>query len=174
MVDTACEAHILRFPQDAPLPFTQPHTYIDFVVQDPPSAGHAVGVQNRPSSDPDPNYNKTVPKSARALYEVDSDPDPDPDCDPDVAPGGPYRRTPERRRSPDANRPGWRSGSSTVSRMAALTLAKPPTSSHRTSGMEGAPICARCHLSVFPQACGQGLLLLFWDIVDFRQSVHKT
>ena len=57
-------------------------------------------------------------------------------------PGGPYRRTPERRRRPDTKSPGCRSGSSTVSRMAALTLARPPTSSHRTSGMDGAPICA--------------------------------
>ena len=50
------------------------------------------------------------------------------------SPGGPYRRTPERRRRPWLNSCGWRSGRSTVSRMDAFTSSRPPTSSHCTLG----------------------------------------
>ena len=55
-------------------------------------------------------------------------------------PGGPYRSTPLRFFTPSLNSSGCSSGSCTVSRISSLTAARPPTSSHDTLGILGAPM----------------------------------
>ena len=62
-------------------------------------------------------------------------------------PGGPYSNAPDLPSTPPeleparaANRSGRLSGSSTTSRIAALTSSKPPTSSHVVAGTVGAPM----------------------------------
>mmetsp|Transcript_5462 Transcript_5462/g.18810 ORF Transcript_5462/g.18810 Transcript_5462/m.18810 type:complete len:505 (-) Transcript_5462:206-1720(-) len=67
-------------------------------------------------------------------------------------PGGPKRRTPERWRSPPEKSSLCLSGSSTVSRMAALTSSRPPISDQRTEGTVGAPIATAVRFAARAEA----------------------
>ena len=59
---------------------------------------------------------------------------------------------PDRCFIPSANNSGCSNGSCIVSRMSALTCARPPTSSHETEGILGAPMLSEYDARAFPTA----------------------
>ena len=61
-------------------------------------------------------------------------------------------RLPDRFFSPSANNSGCSSGSCIVSKMSNLTCASPPTSSHDTLGILGAPMLSEYESLAFPSA----------------------